>query len=35
MGFKFVEKSHTGSSIFGLLVSKAAIIIDEERADVR
>lgn len=35
MGFKFVEKGHTGSSIFGLLVSKAAIIIDEERADVR
>jgi hypothetical protein len=33
--FKLIEEGHPSSGIFGLLVAKATIIIDEERADVR
>jgi hypothetical protein len=35
MLLQFIEESHTCSGIFRLLISKTAIIIDEERADVR
>ena len=35
MLLQFIEESHTCSGIFRLLISKTAIIIDEEGADVR
>lgn len=32
---QLIEQSHSSSGIFGFLISKSAIIIDEERTNVR